>query len=99
MRIGAGPHVPAGLGGDDQFVAMGGEVLRQDSAEVLLRRAEGRAVVVGKVEMGDAAVEGPANDRAPGFEGILAAEILPEPEGDGRQLQAGSAAAAEIATL
>src|SRR5208283_1098390 len=66
--IGAGPHVPAGLGGDDQFVAMGGEVLRQDSAEVLLRRAEGRAVVVGKVDMCDAAVEGPADDGAPGLE-------------------------------
>jgi len=53
---------------------------------VLLRRAEGRAVVVGKVEMGDAAVEGPADDGAPGLESIRAAEILPEPKGDGRQL-------------
>ena len=90
IAVGTGPHVPAGLGGDDHLVAVALEVLRQDQPEVLLGRAVGRAVVVGEVEMGDAAVEGPADDGAAGLEHVGAAEVLPQAERNRRQLQAGA---------
>jgi hypothetical protein len=76
----AGPHIPAGLAGDDEFIAMSLEVLLQDEAEILLGRAVGRPVIIGEVEMGHAAVEGAADDGAAGFEDILAAEVVPEAE-------------------
>ena len=44
--------------------------------------------------MGDAEVEGAAHDRAAGLERPIAAEVLPQPERDGRQQQAAAAAAA-----
>src|SRR5690606_26803219 len=62
-------------------------------AERLLRRAGRRAVIVGEVEMGDAEVEGAAADGAPGPVRRILAEIVPQPERQRRQLQAGAAAA------
>ena len=56
------PHVPAGLGRDDQLVAERREVAAQEAAEVLLGRAVRRPVVVGQVEVGDAEVEGAPDD-------------------------------------
>ena len=47
VAVGTGPHLPAGLAGDDQLVTVGAQVRGEDAAEVLLGRAEGRAVVVG----------------------------------------------------
>ena len=84
FAVGAGPHVVAGLGRDDQLVAVGPEVLRQEPAEVLLGGAVGRAVVVGQVEMRDAEVERAAQDRAARLERTVAAEVVPEPERDAR---------------
>ena len=46
--------------------------------------------------MGDAAIEGAANDGAAGFKDVGAAEVLPQAERDGRQHEAGAAAAAEV---
>jgi hypothetical protein len=60
-------------------------------AEVLLGRAVGRAVVVGQVEVGDAQVEGAAQDGAAGLEYVLAAEVLPQAQRDRRQVQAAAA--------
>src|SRR3712207_7010591 len=47
---------------DDELVAIGSEVVGEVPAEVGLRRAVGRPVVVGQVEVGDAQVEGAAQD-------------------------------------
>ena len=88
VAVRPGPHVPAGLGGDDQLVAVGAQVLGEDAAEVLLRRAVGRPVVVGQVELGDAQVEGAPHERALVGEGHVVAEVVPEPQRDLRQLQA-----------
>ena len=67
LAVRAGPHVVAGLGGDDDLVAVGREVVGQDAAEVGLGAAGRRAVVVGQVEVGDAEVEGAAADVALAF--------------------------------
>jgi len=48
LAVRSGPHVPAGLGRDEQFVAIGREVVTQDAPEVRLGAAVGRAVVVGQ---------------------------------------------------
>ena len=64
LAVRAGPHVVAGLGGDDQLVAPRREVLAHEPAEVGLRGAGRRPVVVGEVEVGDAEVERAAQDRA-----------------------------------
>src|SRR3546814_12578273 len=68
------------LGRDHQFVAVRGEIGREDAAEILLRRAVWRAVIVGEIDMRDAAIERAAQHRAAGFEHVRAAEILPRSE-------------------
>ena len=93
FTVRAVPHLVAGLGGDHDLVAIRLEVAGEHAAEVLLRRAEGRAVVVGEVEMRDAAVERATQDAAAGLEHVGAAKVLPEPKRDGRQVEAGAAAA------
>ena len=91
---GPGPHVPAGLRRDDQLVAVAAEVLGEDAPEVELRAAVRRPVVVGEVEVGDAEVECPAQDRAAVAQRAVVAEVLPQPERDRRELQAAAPAAA-----
>ena len=80
VAIGARPHVPAGLGGDDELVAVVAEVVVEDPGEVALGAAVGRPVVVRQVEMGDAQVEGSAHDGTLGLEGPVVTEVLPQPE-------------------
>ena len=75
---GPGPHQIAGLARDDQLVAVGAEVLCEQQAEGFLGGAGRRAIVVGQVEVGDAQVEGAAQDRAAGFQDVDAAEVVPE---------------------
>ena len=94
VAVGARPHVPAGLGADDQLVAQAAEVLAQDPPEVGLRRAVRRAVVVRLVEVGDAEVEGAADDGALGLERAVVAEVPPEAERQQRQVQPAASAAA-----
>ena len=92
--VGTRSHPVSGLGRDDELVPVGREVGSQDAAEALLGGAGRRAVVVGEVEMRDAAVEGAAQDRPPGLEGVQAAEVLPQAQRDRRQHEAAPAAAA-----
>ena len=94
LAVGAVPHAVAGLGRDDELVAVAGEVGAQELAEGGLGRARRRAVVVGEVEVGDAGVEGGADDGALGIVGGVPAEVVPEAERDRRELQAGAAAVA-----
>ena len=58
VAIGTGPHVVTRLGGDEEFVAMGTQVLVHESAQRLLGTAVRRTVVVGEVEMYNAVFEG-----------------------------------------
>ena len=62
VAIGARPHVPTRLGGDDEFVAKVPEVLTENSTEIGLGTAVGRPVVIGQIEMGDAQVESSSQD-------------------------------------
>jgi len=89
----AGPHRVAGLGRDDQLIAVAREVFAQDAAEGLLGRARHRAVIVREVEVRDPEVEGAERDGARGRGIVDAPEIMPEPERDLREMQAGFAAA------
>ena len=67
--------------------------LDQDAADVFLGGAGRRAVVVGQVEVGDAAVEGAAHDAAGFLEIVHPAEVVPETQRNGGQQQAGIPAA------
>ncbi|MCY1233054.1 hypothetical protein D9M72_455720 [compost metagenome] len=96
FAVRTGPHVIAGLGRDDQLVAQMGEIRAHDFAEGGLGRARRRAVIVGEVEMGDAEVEGGAAHVDLAVMGRVAAEIVPEPQRDRRQLQAGAADAVKL---
>src|SRR5699024_9001314 len=96
LAVGAGPHVPAGLRRDDQLVPVGAEVLGEDRAEVALGRAVRRSVVVREVEVGHPEVEGPPQHRALGRERLAVPEVVPQTEGDRRQLQPGAAAPAVL---
>ena len=92
LAVGAGPHVVAGLGGDHELVAVGGEVAAEDVAHVRLGRSVGRSVVVGQVEVRHAQVEGPAQDPAAVLARPVVAEVLPQPEGDGGEARAAAPA-------
>ena len=72
----------------------GREVLGEHAAEVLLGRAVRRAVVVGEVEVRDAEVERAAQDRALALERLVVAEVVPQAERDGGELEAAAPAAA-----
>jgi hypothetical protein len=80
VAVRPGPHVPAGLGADDQLVAVRPEVLREQPTDVLLCGAVRRAVVVREIEVGDAEIECPARYGALGVERPVATEVLPEPQ-------------------
>ena len=94
LAVRARPHVVAGLGGDDQLVAVGHEVLAVQPAEVDLGRSVRRPVVVREVEVRDAEVERAAQDRALALDRPVVAEVVPEAERDRRQLEAAASAAA-----
>ena len=59
VPIGAGPHAVARFGGDNQLVPIRGQIGFQHPSQGFLRRAGNRAVVVGRVDMGHAQIEGP----------------------------------------
>ena len=87
------PHVVSGFGGDDQLVPVGPKALFQDAAEILLRRAVHRAVIVGQVEMGDAIVERSLAHVQHVVEIAVGAEIVPQPQRHRRELQPAGPAA------
>ena len=91
VAVGAEPHLVAGLGADDEFVAVMVEILVQQSSAVLFGRAGFRAVVVGQIEVGHAVVECGEHDLPHGVVWGDVAEVVPEAEGDGRQFQAACA--------
>jgi hypothetical protein len=67
--------------------------------KVFFRRAVGRPVVVRQVKMCYATIKCTAENGTAGLKNIGSAEVLPQAEGDGRQDQAKSAAAAEFGAL
>src|SRR5262249_17203924 len=91
VAVRAGPHVVAGLRRDDELIAVRTEILPDDRAERLLRGAVRRPVVVGEVEVGDAEIEGAAEDRPARLERPVAAEVVPEAERDRGEKQAAPA--------
>ena len=88
LTVGPPPHLVAGLGGDDQFIAVADEILHQDAPDIFLGGAGRRPVVVSQIKMGDAAIKGTAHDLAGFLKIINAPEIVPETQGNGGQQQA-----------
>ena len=80
IAIRAGPHVIAGFRRDEQFVAIGPEVLVHQSSHRLLGRTIDRTIVVSQVEMRDAVVEGIMGNLPASLIWIHAAEIMPKAE-------------------
>src|SRR5699024_11233422 len=94
LTIGAWPHVVAGLGRDDEFVAQPGEVGAQHVPEIPLGGAARRSIIVGQVELSDALVERVQNDVALRLHRAVITEVVPSAEGDEREFQAAGAGAA-----
>ncbi len=67
------------------------KIFLEDAAEVALGASIRRAVVVGEIEMSDAEIERGAQDLALALERRVVAEVVPEPQRQGRQLQAAAA--------
>lgn len=86
----------AGLGGDEELVAVGTEVFLPDTAEVLLGRAGDGAVVVGEVEVADAVVEGVEYHTLGLGEVVNGAEVVPKAEGQDGEEDAGAAGTPSI---
>ena len=85
--VGAGPHVPAGFGRDDQFLAVRREILTQDPAEVRLGASVRGTVVVRKIEVGDSEIECPPQNCALVLDRYVVAEVVPEAQRDGREFE------------
>src|SRR5690606_32851274 len=66
----------------------------EDLAEVELRAARRRPVVVGQVEVSDAELERARDDVAHDGERLVLTEVLPQAERDGRKLETAAAAPA-----
>ena len=93
FAVRAVPHVVTGLGRDHDLIAQLGKIMPQHGAEAFLGRSRRRTVIVGEIEMGDAKIEGAAAQRTLHLKRRVAAEIVPESERHGWQLQARPAAA------
>jgi hypothetical protein len=93
FAIRSGPHEVTGLRRNDQLIAISLQIGAQKLAESLFRATRRRAVIVGEVEMGDPVIEGRRTDGALGVVRRVVAEIVPQPERDRRQVEAGPAAA------
>ena len=91
-----GPHAVAGLGRNDQFVAIRLEIRAQHLAEERLGRAGRRAVIVGEIEMGDAHVEGGEAHLPRPLDRIGMTEVLPEPQGYRGQEQSAATGSAVL---
>ena len=85
MRYLREPHVVARFGGDEEFVAIGAEVIDHEPSHRLFSRAVGRSVVVGEVEVGDAVVKSVVGDSPTAFVGVNTSEVVPESQRDFRQ--------------
>src|SRR6478609_6455248 len=83
----AWPHLVAGLRRDDELVAMSAEVFTKDAPEVRLGAAVRGSVHVCRVEVSDAAIEGPAKNRTARVERTTVAEVLPSAQRDRWKLQ------------
>ncbi len=90
------PHVVAGLRRDHQLVAVRGKVVGQHPPEVDLGRAVRRPVVVGQIEVGDAEIERATHDRPLRVVGPVVAEVVPQPERHGGQLEPAAPATAVL---
>ena len=88
VAVGAGPHVIARLGRDDELIPVGAPVAVHEDAEVGLGLSVGRTVVVGQIKMGDSRVKGRAQDLLLHAKGRDVPEIMPQAEGEPRQHQA-----------
>ena len=80
IAVRSGPHHIAGLGTDEEFVAIGGEIGVEQAAYRFLGGSGRRAVVVGQVEMGDAMVKGITADSPTLVKGHIGTKILPKPQ-------------------
>ena len=99
VAVGAGPHLVARLRGDEEFIAVGREVLLHETAERLLGAARRRPVVVGQIEVGHAVVEGKAGQGTCGAEVGIVPEIVPEAQTHLREQDAAAAAAHKARSL
>src|ERR1041385_5950811 len=88
-----GPHVPPGLGRDQELIPVRPQVRGHDRAKVQLGLAIGRSVVVREIEVGHAQVEGPEQDGLLHVERLAITEVLPQPERHLRQQDAALPAA------
>ena len=86
------PHVVSGFGGNEEFVAIGTEVILHQSAHGFFCTSVGRAVIVGKVEMGNAVVESIVCDGTASLVRVDASEVVPESQTDFRQQDSALAA-------
>ena len=88
------PHVVARFGGNHQLVAVGFPIAQHVNAEVALRLAVGRAVVVRQIKMRDAVVKRRAQDGLLGFKRRDAAEVVPQTQRERREQKPAFAASA-----
>src|SRR5262245_59636008 len=88
------PHAIAGLGRDDEFITMAGEVRAQYVSKGLLGRSRRRTIVIGEIEVRDAQVEGAPADGPGIVKDRILGEVVPETQRQEGEIEAAPAAAA-----
>src|SRR5689334_134977 len=87
LTIRTRPHIIACLGGNDEFIAIGVEILFVKFTKSHFSRTGRRTVVIGKVKMRDAKIEGTTGNGASIFNIVASAEVVPPTKRDRRQLE------------
>ena len=93
IPVGSRPHIVSGLGRDDQFIPVRTPVHIHMTAEIPLRFAVGRSIIVGQVKMRDALIKRRAENLLLRGERRNVPKVVPQSQRKGRQLQAAVSAA------
>lgn len=94
VPVRAGPHQMPGFGSNDKFIPETGQILHENTAKAFFRRTGRRTVIIRQVKIRNAGIKRAVNKPAGVFKIIRCAEIVPEPQGNGREQQTAAPAAA-----
>ena len=94
VPVRAGPHQMPRLGCNNKFITETGQILHENTAKAFFRRTGRRAVIIRQVKIRDTGIKRAVNKPAGVLKIIRCAEIVPEPQGNGRKQQPAAPATA-----
>ncbi|MPM85424.1 hypothetical protein SDC9_132505 [bioreactor metagenome] len=96
VAIGARPHRVARFGADDHLVAIARKLFPQDPAEVFLRAAGQRAIIVRKIKMRYSPVKSGKAHLFHVVVAVIGSKVMPEPQRKQGELESACTRAAVV---